>query len=144
MNQITQRCASCGTRNKIYPDKQHLRPRCGRCGAPLTVGPVELTDADFGSFINAGSLPVMVDFYSPTCGPCQMLNPVVTRLAAKFSGTLQVAKIDTGRNPLTANHYQIRGVPTLLFFSHGKVIEQLVGAMPEGELTQRIQQLIRT
>jgi thioredoxin 2 len=108
------------------------------------VGPVELTDADFGSFINAGSLPVMVDFYSPTCGPCQMLNPVVTRLAAKFSGTLQVAKIDTGRNPLTANHYQIRGVPTLLFFSHGKVIEQLVGAMPEGELTQRIQQLIRT
>lgn len=146
MNSTIVACASCGRKNRIIADKKHLGPRCGHCGAPLVVSasayPVELADANFNSFIGSGTLPVMVDFYSPACGPCRQLAPVVTRLAGVFAGRLLVAKIDTGRNPVTASRYQIRGVPTLLFFRNGRVVEQAVGALPEAELLNLIRRVI--
>lgn len=146
MNYTIVPCASCGTKNRIITSKKHLGPRCGQCGAALAMGdsavPVELTDANFSTAVGASTLPVMVDFYSPTCGPCRQLAPVVSRLAGLFSGRLLVAKIDTSRNPVTANRYQIRGVPTLLFFRNGNIVEQAVGALPEAELLNLIHRVI--
>lgn len=146
MNYTIVPCASCGTKNKIFTDKKHLGPRCGRCGAALAMeesaAPLELTDANFSSVIGASPLPVMVDFYSPTCGPCRQLAPLISQLAVAFNGRLLVAKIDTGRNPVIASRYQIRGVPTLLFFKNGNIVEQAVGALPERELRQLIHRVI--
>lgn len=142
MNNIIITCPSCGTKNRIPAGKQHLSPKCGKCGntisSPAQAVPVELTDTDFQSFISSSSLPVMVDFYSPTCGPCKAIAPVIINLARDYHGKFIIAKLDTSSNPGTAMHYKIRGVPSLLFFKNGQVVDQIVGAPPEPQLRQKL------
>ncbi len=104
--------------------------------------PVELDDYSFSDFVKQVSLPVMVDFFSPTCGPCQMMAPVVQALAPKYINKIIVAKLDTSRNPQTASFFNIRGVPSFLFFKNGRLVEQIAGAVPEAVLEQKISSLV--
>lgn len=147
MQQLVLPCPACGTRNNIPLAKQHLAPKCGRCKGPLDLSgqaqPVPLTDNDFAAFVASARLPLVVDFYSPSCGPCRMLAPAIDRLAARFWNRAIIAKLDTSRNPAAASRYQIRGVPTLLFFKEGRVVDQSVGAVPEAQLTRQIEALCR-
>jgi len=141
VNSIINTCPSCGTKNRIPTGKQHLFPKCGKCGKqiPATQAvPVELGDAEFQSFLSESSLPVMVDFYSPTCGPCQAIAPVVAKLSKDYLGKVIIAKLDTSSNPGTAMRYKIRGVPSLLFFRNGQIVDQIVGAPPEAQLRQKL------
>jgi thioredoxin 2 len=146
MNSVILKCTHCNTKNSIPGAKQHLGPKCGRCKNKLEMTdhavPVELDDHSFNDFISQASLPTMVDFFSPTCGPCQTLAPVVERLAAKYIGRAIIAKLDTSRHPVAASRYGIRGVPTLLFFKDGQLRDQLTGAVPEQVLTQKIEDLL--
>ena len=102
MNSIVVACNNCGTKNRIPADKQHLGPKCGKCKTTIsfstTAVPVELDDSTFSGFISRASKPVMVDFFSPTCGPCRMLAPVIDSMARKFYGRVIIAKLDTSRN----------------------------------------------
>jgi thioredoxin 2 len=140
MNSIVVACSKCGRKNRIPADKQHLGPKCGSCKTTISLAgtavPVELDDSTFTGFISQASKPVMVDFYSPTCGPCRMLAPVIDAMAGKFYGRLIIAKLDTSRNQLTAAQYKIRGVPTLIFFKNGSPVNQVTGALPEHELAK--------
>ncbi len=142
MNNLIIPCPSCGTKNRIPAAKQHLSPKCGSCKQQLPVHDlavvVELTDTEFQSFVLAASLPVMVDFYSPTCGPCHAIAPLINQLAKEYLGKVIIAKLDTSNNPGTAMHYKIRGVPSLLFFKNGQVMDQIVGAPPESQLRQKL------
>lgn len=146
MNTIILVCPSCSTKNRVSAGKQHLLPKCGKCGTKLTVKPtavpVELTDHEFKSFISNASLPVMVDFYSPTCGPCTSLAPIIATLSREYLGKIIIAKLDTSNNPGTAMHYQIRGVPSLYFFKNGAVTDHIVGAPPEAQLRQKLNSMI--
>ena len=146
MNNIILVCPGCSAKNRIPAGKQHLTPKCGKCGAKLDTAPyavpVELTDSEFQSFVNSASLPVMVDFYSPTCGPCQSIAPVIANLAKEYLGKVIIAKMDTSTNPGTAMHYQIRGVPSLFFFKKGAIVDQIVGAPPEAQLRQKLNSLL--
>ena len=140
-------CPGCGAKNRIPPGKQHLTPKCGRCGVSLVGAPVSgivnpLTDSGFQQAVERSSLPVLVDFYSPTCGPCRMIAPVVEALAAAYAGRLLVFELDTGSQQMSAARFQIRGVPTLLFFKDGKVVDQLVGAAPRAEIEAKITALL--
>ena len=143
MNSIVVACNNCSTKNRIPADKQHLGPKCGKCKNAISLGsaavPVELDDSAFSGFISTASKPVMVDFFSPTCGPCRMLAPVIDSMAGKFYGRLIIATLDTSRNHMTASQYGIRGVPTLLFFKNGELVNQVTGALPEQELTQLLE-----
>ena len=143
MNSIEIACTQCGTKNRIPADKQHLGPKCGKCKTAISLDnaavPVELDDSTFSGFISTVAKPVMVDFFSPTCGPCRMLAPVINTMARKFYGRLIIAKLDTSRNQMAASQYRIRGVPTLLFFKNGELIDQVTGALPEQELTQLLE-----
>jgi len=143
MNYIEIACNNCGTKNRIPADKQHLGPKCGKCKTAISLGnaavPVELDDAAFPGFIRMTAKPVMVDFFSPTCGPCRMLAPVIDTMASKFYGRLIIAKLDTSRNQMAASQYRIRGVPTLLFFKNGELVDQVTGALPEQELEQLLE-----
>jgi hypothetical protein len=98
VNSIIITCNNCGTRNRIPAEKQHLGPKCGNCKTALSLReaavPVELDDSSFDSFINQATKPVMVDFFSPTCGPCRMLAPIIDTLAKKFYGRVIIAKLD--------------------------------------------------
>ncbi len=137
-------CPNCGARNRIPADKQHLTPKCGRCGtrlAPLGAV-VELTDQSFGQVVDNSAVPVLVDFYSPTCGPCHALAPVIEQLARQYAGRAVICKLDTSRHQMTAARFQIRGVPTLIFFKNGQPVDQVVGAVPGQELEQRLNSLL--
>lgn len=142
MESIIVSCGHCGTKNRIPVLKQHLHPKCGRCQAVIDMTgraeAIELDDAGFAGFVARATMPVLVDFYSPTCGPCQMLAPVITNLARRYLGRALVAKIDTSRNPMTASRFHIRGVPTLLFFRKGQMVDQVVGAVAEPLLAQKL------
>jgi thioredoxin 2 len=101
-----------------------------------------LTDAAFHSQVEQAKLPVLLDFYSPTCGPCRTIAPIIETLAREYAGRLLVFKLDTSTQQMTAARFQIRGVPTLLFFQNGQVVDQVVGAVPRSEIEQRIQQMV--
>ncbi len=104
--------------------------------------PVELNDSDFQGFITRAAKPVMVDFFSPTCGPCRMLAPIIDTMTKKFFGRIIIAKLDTSRHQMSASQYRISGVPTLLFFKKGRLVDQVTGALPEQELTQLLEKFI--
>ena len=139
-------CPNCGAKNRIPADKQHLTPKCGRCGARLSAGQQgtvrELTDQTFQETVENSPLPVLVDFYSPTCGPCQALAPVINQLAQEYAGRAVICKLDTSRHQMTAARFQIRGVPTLIFFKNGQPVDQVVGAVPLQELQQRLNNIV--
>ena len=145
MNSVIVSCLSCGKKNRVSADKQHLQPKCGHCGASINLTskavPVELNDQNFHEFIKNASLPVMVDFFSPSCGPCQMMTPVVDALAQKHVNTFIITKIDISQNPQIAAFFNIRGVPTFYFFKKGSLIDQLSGAVSEGVLNQKLAQV---
>jgi len=138
VNSIVVACNGCGKKNRIPADKQHLGPKCGSCKTAISLAgaavPVELDDGSFPGFISQASLPVMVDFFSPTCGPCRMLAPIIDSMARKFFGRVIIAKLDTSRSQMAAAQYRIRGVPTLIFFKNGLPVDQVTGALPEQEL----------
>lgn len=148
MNSLIVACPSCQTKNKVVAVKQHRKPRCGKCQTSLPMAdyatPVELTDQDAAQAIREADLPVMLDFYSPTCGPCRMLAPVMERLARRFFGRAIIATIDTSTNHISAGQYGIRSVPTLIFFKNGQVADQIVGALPEDALVAKLDSFIRT
>ncbi|MCX5876941.1 MAG: thioredoxin domain-containing protein [Deltaproteobacteria bacterium] len=148
MNTLIVACPSCKAKNKMVAIKQHRGPRCGKCQTSLPmagyVTPVELTDRDAAQVIREADLPLMLDLYSPSCGPCRTLAPVIDRLARQFFGRAIIAKIDTSTNHLTAGHYGIQGVPTLIFFKNGLVVDQVVGALPEDALVAKLNSFIRT
>ena len=143
MNSIIVACTHCGTKNRIPADKQHLGPKCGSCKTGISLAgsavPVELNDSDFQGFINQAAKPVMVDFFSPTCGPCRMLAPTIDIMAKRFFGRVIIAKLDTSHNQTAASQYRIKGVPTLLFFKNGQLVDQVTGALPEQDLAQLLE-----
>lgn len=146
MNERTVSCPSCGAKNRIPPEKSHLQPKCGRCGQrfDLNLGGtvIDLDDTGFDGFVGRSSLPVMVDFFSPTCGPCRSLAPVIETVARTYAGRINVAKLDTSRYHLTAGRYGIRGVPTLIFFKNGQAVDQVVGAAPRSEIERKLNSLL--
>ncbi len=98
----------------------------------------DVTDATFEAEVLKASLPVLVDFWAPWCGPCKTIAPVVEQLATEYDGKLKVAKINVDENPLTPSRYGVRGIPNLLILKGGTVREQIVGAAPKSRLVQAI------
>jgi thioredoxin 2 len=86
-----------------------------------------LGDATLHDFLQGAKLPVLVDFFSPTCGPCASLAPLLDNLTRQFFGKMIVVKVDTSKHLGCASHFQIRGVPTLIFFKDGRILDQIVG-----------------
>jgi thioredoxin len=98
--------------------------------------PVHVTDAAFEDVVLKSTLPVIVDFWAPWCGPCKMVGPMLDKIAKEKEGELVVAKVNTDENPQWAMKYGVQGIPTMLFVANGKVVHKQVGAMPEKMLRQ--------
>ena len=140
-------CPGCGAKNRIPQDKQHLTAKCGRCGQSLAGAPVSgrvnpLTDAGFSQQVEQSPLPVLVDFFSPTCGPCRTIAPLIEAIAARHAGRLLVFTVDTSSQQRQAGRFNIRGVPTLLFFKNGQLVDQMVGAAPQEEIERLLARLL--
>jgi thioredoxin 1 len=93
--------------------------------------PLHVTDAAFEKTVLESSLPVIVDFWAPWCGPCKMVAPTLDKLAKEFAGQLLVAKVNTDENPEWAMQYGVQGIPTMLLIYDGKIVNRQVGALPE-------------
>jgi thioredoxin 2 len=131
----TVTCIFCDTPNRVDLSRVHDRPRCGKCGKPVLLDrPVRVTDADLDRVVSGSDVPVLVDFYAEWCGPCKIMAPLLDDLARERAGQLLVAKLDTDRNPATAQRFAIRGVPTVIAFRGGAEVAREVGAVPRPRL----------
>jgi thioredoxin 2 len=142
MTAILVKCPTCGTKNRVVATKQHLPVRCGRCKGRIDIKdsaiPVELGDKTLDTFIHSVHLPILVDFFSPACGPCITLAPLLNEMAKTYLGRIIITKVDTTKNPGCAAHYRVKGVPTLIFFKDGKVLEEIVGLPEKNYLRQKL------
>ena len=100
------------------------------------------TDANFDSDVAAATLLTVVDFWAEWCGPCRMLTPTVEQIADELAGKIRVYKMNVDENPATPSRFHIRGIPTLLFFKNGQMIDQLVGNQPKSSIIQTIEKHI--
>jgi len=101
--------------------------------------PLELTDDNFQKEVLESATPVLVDFWAVWCGPCRAIAPLVEEIAKDYDGKLKVGKMDVDNNPDVPMRYGVRGIPTLMVFKGGKVVEQIVGALPKKAIVEKVQ-----
>lgn len=99
---------------------------------------LELTDDNFQSEILESSTPALVDFWAVWCGPCRQVAPIVEKLASSYKGKLKVGKMDIDHHQIAPQQYGIRSIPTLLLFKGGKVVETIIGAMPQSKIEEKL------
>jgi thioredoxin 2 len=131
-------CPSCGAKNRV-PTSATGSPRCAKCRAALP-WVVDAGDSDFSSAVDTKRL-VLVDLWAPWCGPCRMVAPVLETLSREYASSLKVVKVNVDESPRTAQRYQARSIPMLLFMRDGDLVDTVIGAQPEHVLRARIEQL---
>lgn len=126
-------CLECGATNNYPLDAGGKAVRCGRCKTPLSIpGQVlEPTAAQVATLIQSGGLPILIDFYSPTCMPCHRMHPILESLAKRRPGELMVVKVNTDENAELAGAFRIQAVPTFVVIRRGTEVGRTSGAMPE-------------
>lgn len=99
-------------------------------------------DASFKAEVIDSNTPVLVDFWATWCAPCRAIAPALEDLATQYKGKVKIAKLDVDENQGVAQQYGIRSIPTLLMFKGGKVVEQLVGAVPKAKLEDTLKKVL--
>ena len=104
--------------------------------------PMTFSDDNFESEVLKSDKPVLIDFWATWCGPCRTIAPVVEEIASEYNGKLKVGKLDVDNNQQTAIKYGVRSIPTLLIFKNGVVKETIIGAVPKGQIVQKLNSVI--
>jgi len=104
--------------------------------------PFIFTDSNFDQEALQSNIPVIVDFWAAWCGPCRMIAPIIEELSDEYEGKIKVGKLDVDENQNTAIRYGVRSIPTVLFIKDGKVIDQIIGAVPKSVFVEKIKKIL--
>ena len=130
-------CPQCHSLVRVPGARAGERPKCPRCKTQVLAGePVALDAAGFAAHVERATLPVLVDFWAPWCGPCRMMAPVLDRTAAQRATVLRVAKVNTDEQPELAGRFGIRSIPTLILFREGREHARQSGAVDAASLSR--------
>jgi thioredoxin 2 len=134
---IVVACATCGTKNRLAYDRLGQPARCGQCknalAAPGT--PIEVaTSVEFDRLVSHASIPVVVDYWAPWCGPCRMVAPELAKVAARAPGRLLIVKVNTDVLSDLGERFNIRSIPTMAVFAGGREVARTTGARPAAEI----------
>jgi thioredoxin 2 len=132
-------CAHCGKRNRLTYERLGQTFRCGDCRNELDLPatPIDVhSHRDFEFLSRRSSLPILVDFWAPWCGPCKMVAPELAKVAANSNGQFLVAKVNTEELPITAQQFRISAIPTLVLFRDGRELARKPGALPAAAIFQ--------
>ena len=124
-------CPNCGTKNRVRPTAAGV-PRCSVCHT-LLPWIVDASPDSFDQEIRA-SVPVLVDFWAPWCGPCRMISPLVEGVGRSHAGRLKVVKLNVDEAAAISDRYGIRGIPLLILFRDGSEVDRMAGAVPDARL----------
>jgi thioredoxin 2 len=130
-------CPQCQSLVRVPATRAGEHPRCPRCKAQVLTGEAVALDAvSFAAHVERATLPALVDFWAPWCGPCRMMAPVLDRTAAQRATALRVAKVNTDEQPQLAGRFGIRSIPTLILFREGREIARQSGAVDAAGLSR--------
>ncbi len=136
-------CPSCGQKNRLQYARLERQSRCGTCGTPITA-PGETLEVPSAALFHAAltgtSLPIVVDFWAPWCGPCRMVAPEVAQVAAHQAGHWLVVKVNTEALPELGERFGIRSIPTMAVFKGGAEIARTAGARPAADIEAFVRQ----
>jgi thioredoxin 2 len=130
-------CPQCHALVRVPQGRTGEHPKCPRCKAQILAGePIALDAAAFAAHVERATLPALVDFWAPWCGPCRMMAPVLDRAAAQHATALRVGKVNTDEQPQLAARFGIRSIPTLILFRDGREVARQAGAIDAASLSR--------
>ena len=138
-------CSNCGQRNRLLYERLGSTFRCPKCRTPLppVTEPVDVPGGfEFDALTAQATLPVLVDFWAPWCGPCKMVAPEFLKVAAAGAGRWIVAKANTEAHPDLGTRFNIRAIPTMAVFKGGVEVARQTGAMPAARIEQFLQEAV--
>jgi thioredoxin 2 len=138
-------CAQCGQRNRLRYEGLGRAFRCGKCKTELQppAEPIDVaSDAAFDALTTRSPLPVLVDFWAEWCGPCKMVAPEFTKVAAQGAGRWIVAKVNTEEAPKLAGRFRVTSIPTMVVMKGGAELARQMGAMPAARIGQFIENAV--
>jgi len=103
---------------------------------------LDVSDDSFEAEVISSDMPVLVDFWASWCGPCKAITPMIEEIATEYTGKVKVAKVNVDENPKTPGKYGVRGIPTLILFKGGEVVDQVVGAIPKSQLEELVAKVV--
>ena len=130
-------CANCWKKNRMAFDKLGAAAQCGECKQPIHAPgePIDIrSTADFDRLVASSSVPVVVDYWAPWCGPCRMVAPELKKVAARQAGQALVVKVNTDELADLGQRFNIRSIPTLAVFAGGREVARESGARPAEEI----------
>jgi len=134
-------CPHCFSVNNVPKKESYKKANCGKCKQSLLdTHPIELDDTNFDEVVVNSDLPVIVDFWAPWCGPCQMMAPNFEKSATKFPLKALYVKVNTENAPNLSARFGIRSIPTLIVFKNAQEVHRVSGALDEASLSQMVAQ----